>query len=213
MNVTLRGIRIDFNADRENGLDWIRFSCESDSKEIDETDAHEEKFSGPRVSIVRGITIDEADPRYRTIVVFARFNKKPGSTEKAGFSISIEIEKFSRPENAEPSMNATLRAMTIDFKEENEKAFDSIRFSCETDSNEIDEMDKFDEKLAGPRVSTVRGITIDEADPRYRTIVVFVRFIKKEYSIENAGFPVSIEIEKLCRIENVEPSMNVTLAE
>jgi hypothetical protein len=40
-------------------------------------------------------------------------------------------------------------------------ASDSILFSCESDSNEIEESDAQQKKLFEPRVSTQRGITID----------------------------------------------------
>jgi hypothetical protein len=43
--------------------------------------------------------------------------------------------------NAEPSMNCTLRGISIDSSDENENAFDSIRINLEFDSNEIDESD------------------------------------------------------------------------
>jgi hypothetical protein len=38
MNVTLRGITIDCNEEDENALDSIRFNCELDSNEIDESE-------------------------------------------------------------------------------------------------------------------------------------------------------------------------------
>jgi hypothetical protein len=38
-------------------------------------------------------------------------------------------------------MNVILRGTTIDCNEEQENAFDSIRFNYEFDSNEIDESD------------------------------------------------------------------------
>jgi hypothetical protein len=58
MNITFRGITIDCNEDDENALDSIRFNCELDSNEIDESDLHEKKHPEPRVSTLLGITID-----------------------------------------------------------------------------------------------------------------------------------------------------------
>jgi hypothetical protein len=42
--------------------------------------------------------------------------------------------------------------------------FDSIRVKCESDSNVIDESDLQLEKHSDPRISTLRGIMIDESD-------------------------------------------------
>jgi hypothetical protein len=57
------------------------------------------------------------------------------------FPVSSEIEMLFKPENAVPSMKVTLRGITIDFNEQPQNADDSIRFSSELDSNEIDESD------------------------------------------------------------------------
>jgi Fe-S cluster assembly iron-binding protein IscA len=56
---------------------------------------------------------------------------------------------------------STLRGITIDFSEELENAWDSIRFNLESDSIEIDESDLQLEKQDELRISMVRGITID----------------------------------------------------
>jgi hypothetical protein len=47
------------------------------------------------------------------------------------------------------------------LNEENENAFDSIRFNPEFDSNEIDESDSHSSKHDEQRISTLRGISID----------------------------------------------------
>jgi hypothetical protein len=41
---------------------------------------------------------------------------------------------------------------------------DAIRLSCESDSNEIEESDRQEEKHSDPRVSTQRGITIERSE-------------------------------------------------
>jgi hypothetical protein len=41
----------------------IRFNCEGDSNEIDESDSYLEKQDEPRVSTLRGIKIDLDDPK------------------------------------------------------------------------------------------------------------------------------------------------------
>jgi hypothetical protein len=48
--------------------------------------------------------------------------------------------------SAEPSMNCTFRGMSIDRSEDNENAYDSIRFHTEIDSNEIDAKNPYDLK-------------------------------------------------------------------
>jgi hypothetical protein len=51
--------------------------------------------------------------------------------------------------------------MTIDLIAAYDNARDSIRFSFESDSNEIDASDVLPSKQDGPRTSTAQGITID----------------------------------------------------
>jgi hypothetical protein len=58
--------------------------------------------------MLAGMTIDEAEPKYATIVVPAVAKKKQSSTENAEFPVSTEIERFARLAKAEPSVNATL---------------------------------------------------------------------------------------------------------
>jgi hypothetical protein len=63
MNVTFRGLTIDFNENDENASDSIRFKCEFDSNEIDETDLHSKKHDEPRISTLGGTTIDDFEPK------------------------------------------------------------------------------------------------------------------------------------------------------
>jgi hypothetical protein len=48
--------------------------------------------------------------------------RRPLSTENAESSDSIESEKDSKFENADPSMNVTFRGITIDFNDDDENA-------------------------------------------------------------------------------------------
>jgi hypothetical protein len=52
---------------------------------------------------------------------------------------SIKIDLIDVEVNAEPSINSTFRGITIDSSFESENTYDSIRFNCAGDSNEIDE--------------------------------------------------------------------------
>jgi hypothetical protein len=70
------------------------------------------------------------------------------------------VEKFTE-QKAEPSMNRTLRGITIDRSDEGENANDSIRVNREFDSNEIDESDLYDKKHDEQKSSTLCGIKID----------------------------------------------------
>jgi hypothetical protein len=57
------------------------------------------------------------------------------------FPVSIEIDdKFTRI-NAEPSINWTFRGIEMDWSNDSQNGFDSIRVNREFDSNEIDESD------------------------------------------------------------------------
>jgi hypothetical protein len=52
MNVTFRGITIDFNEDDEIACDSIRFNCEFHSNETDETDVDSAQHEESRISTV-----------------------------------------------------------------------------------------------------------------------------------------------------------------
>jgi hypothetical protein len=56
---------------------------------------------------------------------------------------------------------STFRGIVIDLRPESENAFDSMCFSRESFSNEIDESDLHLEKHDEQRISTFRGIVID----------------------------------------------------
>jgi predicted GTPase len=87
--------------------------------------------------------------------------RNPSSIIKISFPDSIEIDNSVTRIKAEPSMNSTLRGITIDRSDEYENASDSIRAKCEFDSNVIDESDLQYEKQFDPRISTFLGIKID----------------------------------------------------
>jgi hypothetical protein len=57
-----------------------------------------------------------------------------------------------------------LLGITIDWSDEDENAFDSIRVNCEFDSNVIDESESQNAKHFDPTISTFLGITIDWSD-------------------------------------------------
>jgi hypothetical protein len=63
---------------------------------------------------------------------------------------------------------STFRGITIDFRDENENAFDLIRVKCEFDSNVIDESDFQYEKQFDSRMSTLFEIKINCS--RYRNM-------------------------------------------
>jgi hypothetical protein len=61
------------------------------------------------------------------------------STMKCEFPASIEIEICRIFENAEPSIKSTFRGIMIDLRPQELNAYDSMRLSRESFSNEIDE--------------------------------------------------------------------------
>jgi hypothetical protein len=63
--------------------------------------------------------------------------------------------------NASYAMQQTVPGITTERKDELQSALASIRFSFEFDSKENDESEIQFEKLNEPRISTLRGITID----------------------------------------------------
>jgi hypothetical protein len=66
--------------------------------------------------------------------------------------------------NAEPSMNRTFLGISIDSSDKYANAKDLIRIKREFDSNEIDESELQPQKHDDPRISTLRGISIDRSD-------------------------------------------------
>jgi hypothetical protein len=92
--------------------------------------------------------------------------RKYSSTENDEFPDSIEINEIFDAENVDPSMKATPRGITIDCNEEYENAEDSIRLSCEWDSNETEKSDSQREKHDGHRISTLHGTMTDEDEPK-----------------------------------------------
>jgi hypothetical protein len=59
---------------------------------------------------------------------------------------------------------SAFRGISIHSSDENENAFDSIRFNREFDSNEIEESHSHLCKQDDPSIATFRGISIDSSD-------------------------------------------------
>jgi hypothetical protein len=69
-------------------------------------------------------------------------------------------EKFPLYELFDPP----ICGISIDWSDEYENSFDSIRINREFDSNVIDESDVHCKKHSDPRIPTFRGIKIDWSD-------------------------------------------------
>jgi hypothetical protein len=143
---------------------------------IHKTKKHDEQ----RISILKGIITSESQPKNR--INF----EHDGSTIKCEFPASIEIKTRGIYENAEPSIKSTSRGIMIDLRVEPKNACDSMRFSCESFLNEIDESDRQFEKHDEQRISTFRGIVIDvigwrpkERRPMFATRTLAARERKK----------------------------------
>jgi hypothetical protein len=74
---------------------------------------------------------------------------------------SIHTEPHWLPTNAEPSMNSTLRGISINSSNESANTSDSMASNCEFTSYKIDESDRQFSKHDDSRISTFRGISID----------------------------------------------------
>jgi hypothetical protein len=205
------GITTETTEVSDNVSHSIWFNCESHLKEIDESDWRLERHGESRVSMLQGMTTDESHPKFPIRIVFDRCRRNESPMQNDALSSSIEIEKSLRFESADRSMTVTLRGTTIDRNKDSENVFNSICFDCEFDSNEIYESNSQEPEHFEPRNAKPEAITIDETYPKYPAIVVFDRLKRKQLSTENAQFPVSIEIEKLFRFENAEPSVNAAL--
>jgi heat shock protein HspQ len=105
------------------------------------------------------------------------------STMKCEFPSSIEIETREIFENAEPSIKLTSRGIVIDLRPEKRNAYDSMRFSREPFSNEIDESDLQFKKHDEQRISTFRGIVID-LRPQESNAYDSMRFSRESFSNE-----------------------------
>jgi hypothetical protein len=77
-------------------------------------------------------------------------------------------ESDSQYEKHDDSRISTFRGISIERSDENENAFDSIRFNREFDSNEIDESDLQNEKHDDPRISIVALISRSDFDEKSR---------------------------------------------
>jgi hypothetical protein len=107
------------------------------------------------------------------------------STMKCEFPVSIEIEiwKLYIFENAVPSIKSTSRGIIIDLRAEPQNAYDSMRFSRESCSNEFDESDLQDKKHDEQIISTFRGIVIDWR-PESKNAYDSMRFSRESFSNE-----------------------------
>jgi hypothetical protein len=160
MNRTVSGSKTKSKRAPAKTVDSIRFS-ELDSNEIDKSDVQYEKHEEQRTSMLNGIITCESQPRYRINLERDESTMNDESTMKFEFPASIEIEIFEIFENAEPSIKPTSRGIAIDLRAEPENASDSMRFSREPFSNEIDESDWQHEKHDEQRTSAFRGTVID----------------------------------------------------
>jgi hypothetical protein len=161
MNCTFRGITFDWSDEQENASDSNRVNLELDSNVINEIDSHQEKHDEPRMlNEQRIVRFDKLEKLWINLCDCLSI-KNSFITSKIVFSASIEIESTITPAIADPSMNCTFRGITIDWSDEDENAFDSIRVNLESDSNVIVESDQQFEKHHEQIISTFRGITID----------------------------------------------------
>jgi hypothetical protein len=157
---------IDFNAERVNAHDSIRFNSLSPSNEIDKSDRELERQLGPRISTCRGIVIDinaERAKAYDSI----RFNSLSRSNEIDESDLQSERQWGPRI--------ATCRGIVIDFNAERTKACDSIRFNSQMDSNETDNSDPAAGLSREARNSTVRGIRVEQThnDENLKSLISF----------------------------------------
>jgi hypothetical protein len=84
---------------------------------------------------------------------------------------SIEIdESGSQSEKQEEPRRSTVRGMTIEEREDQEKADDPIRRNNEPDSIPTDENDLQSRKRLELTVSTVRGMTMDEKEEQINVL-------------------------------------------
>jgi hypothetical protein len=161
---------------------------ESDSIEIDERDRQFEKQFEPRISTVRGITIDFSE-ELENAEDSIRFNLESDSNE-----IDERDRQFEK--QFEPRIS-TVRGITIDCSEEYENAENSIRFNLESDSNEIDKRDWQPVKQPEPRISTCLGTQRQEIRLRDRIRIVLSKLRTKSNSKSKCSLPSSIQIEIL----------------
>jgi hypothetical protein len=62
---TWHGIEIDRTFEFENAYDWIRFSDDDGSNEMDESDSQDEKHDDPTIFIKCGITTSSGQSKTR----------------------------------------------------------------------------------------------------------------------------------------------------
>jgi hypothetical protein len=170
---------------------------ESDSIEIDERDFHNEKQFEPRISPVRGITIDLSE-EWENALNSIRFNLESDSIE-------IDERDLQNEKQPEPRIS-TVRGITIASSEELENALNSIRFNLESDSIEIDERDLQNEKQFEPRIATHLGTRMQGLRPNDRIRTILSKLSTKSSSTSRRLLPSSIQIETAGQPENAEPS-------
>jgi hypothetical protein len=122
---------------RENEFDLIRLNSLPGSNMANDTIGHSKKHRLPRISILRGIVTPRTDLKYRINVFPSRLCIISSSIVNNSLPSSKVIETYSKPENAELSINETCRGILIDFSYELENASESIRRRTESSSNEI----------------------------------------------------------------------------
>jgi hypothetical protein len=91
-------------------------------------------------------------PKYKINSALDESKMKHDLTTKCRLSEAIKIEICETFENAESAINRTFPGIVIDLREEEEKAFDSMRINSELVSNEIDESDLQYEKHSEQRI-------------------------------------------------------------
>jgi hypothetical protein len=101
----------------EHGDDSIRFNCEFNSNEIDESEQQDEKHDDPRISTFRGIEIDRSDED-ENIFNSIRFNREFNLNEID--ESDLEFEKHDDPRVS------TFRGISIDATDDDENADDLI---------------------------------------------------------------------------------------
>jgi hypothetical protein len=138
---TFRGITIDWMDEHENADDSIRVNRESVSNMIDESDWHSRKHDDPRISTFQGISMLDEGEKLRINLWSTTSIRKQSSKTNRPFPDSIKQVDRITSRNAVPSIDSTFRGITIDWSDEDENAWDSIRVNREFDSNVIDESD------------------------------------------------------------------------
>jgi hypothetical protein len=124
--LTLQGMTIDIREHTEKALASMKANSQSESNEIEERSSQSEKHEAPILSICPGMVTEHEEPKYRIRIFGYNLTMQSLSTANDRFARSIETSSPFKCENAEPSMDVTVRGMMSDFRFELENAFDSI---------------------------------------------------------------------------------------